>query len=221
MAVGVSERPRRDVRRGSLTAAAATTICETAESAMARSEFRARPGDVFELVGQSSCTAYDCEFVAVAREHGVRARLRLIARSCGSSRTSRSRSRISFLPSQSIGRGLSHGLISAPTFHPMPQFSYRARNAQGGLVEGVLNVPDRSVAIRQIEQQNCMPIRIEAVAARAASGAMARPRPTAAVADAKPQDSARPVAHFHRTARPSAAGRDDARRRPRRSWRNG
>ena len=47
----------------------------------------------------------------------------------------------------------------------MPQFSYRARNAQGGLVEGVLNVPDRSVAIRQIEQQNCTPIRIEAMAA--------------------------------------------------------
>jgi type II secretory pathway component PulF len=47
----------------------------------------------------------------------------------------------------------------------MPQFSYRARNAQGGLVEGVLNVADRSVAIRQIEQQNCTPIRIEALAA--------------------------------------------------------
>ena len=47
----------------------------------------------------------------------------------------------------------------------MPQFSYRARNAQGGLVEGVLNVPDRSVAIRQIEQQNCTPIRIEPMAA--------------------------------------------------------
>ncbi len=45
----------------------------------------------------------------------------------------------------------------------MPQFSYRARNAQGGLVEGVLNVADRSVAIRQIEQQNCIPIRIEAM----------------------------------------------------------
>jgi general secretion pathway protein F len=45
----------------------------------------------------------------------------------------------------------------------MPQFSYRARNAQGGLVEGVLNVADRSVAIRQIEQQRCVPIRIEAV----------------------------------------------------------
>jgi general secretion pathway protein F len=46
----------------------------------------------------------------------------------------------------------------------MPQFSYRARNAQGGLVEGVLNVADRSIAIRQIEQQRCVPIRIEAVA---------------------------------------------------------
>ena len=47
----------------------------------------------------------------------------------------------------------------------MPQFSYRARNAQGGLVEGVLNVADRSMAIRQIEQQHCIPIRIEAMAA--------------------------------------------------------
>ncbi|MEO5718042.1 MAG: type II secretion system F family protein [Chthoniobacterales bacterium] len=46
----------------------------------------------------------------------------------------------------------------------MPQFSYRARNAQGGLVEGVLNVADRSVAIRQIEMQNCIPIRIDVVA---------------------------------------------------------
>jgi type II secretory pathway component PulF len=46
----------------------------------------------------------------------------------------------------------------------MPQFSYRARNAQGGLVEGVLNVADRSVAIQQIELQNCVPIRIEVLA---------------------------------------------------------
>ncbi len=49
----------------------------------------------------------------------------------------------------------------------MPEFAYKARNAQGGLVEGVLNCPDRSVAIRQIEQQNCIPIRIDAVAATA------------------------------------------------------
>jgi general secretion pathway protein F len=46
----------------------------------------------------------------------------------------------------------------------MPQFSYRARNAQGGLVEGVLDCPDRSVAIRQIEQLQYMPVRIELVA---------------------------------------------------------
>ncbi len=45
----------------------------------------------------------------------------------------------------------------------MPQFSYRARNAQGALVEGVLDVSDRSVAIRQIELQNCVPIRVEAL----------------------------------------------------------
>src|SRR3954464_14518104 len=46
----------------------------------------------------------------------------------------------------------------------MPQFSYRARNAQGGLVEGVLDCPDRSVAIRQIEQLHYIPVRIDAVA---------------------------------------------------------
>jgi hypothetical protein len=34
---------------------------------------------------------------------------------------------------------------------PMPQFTYRARNAQGGLVEGVLDCADRAIAIHQIE----------------------------------------------------------------------
>jgi type II secretory pathway component PulF len=47
----------------------------------------------------------------------------------------------------------------------MPQFAYRARNPQGGLVEGVLDCPDRAVAIRQIEQQRCIPIKIEPVIA--------------------------------------------------------
>jgi len=49
----------------------------------------------------------------------------------------------------------------------MPQFAYRARNAQGGLVEGVVDCADRAVAIRQIEQQRCVPIRIEIVDAPA------------------------------------------------------
>ena len=47
----------------------------------------------------------------------------------------------------------------------MPQFAYRARNSQGALVEGVLDCADRAVAIRQIEQQRCIPIRIEPVVA--------------------------------------------------------
>src|SRR5881396_2937348 len=45
----------------------------------------------------------------------------------------------------------------------MPQFAYRARNSQGGLVEGVLDCADRAVAIRQIESQQCIPVRIELV----------------------------------------------------------
>src|SRR5216110_3309578 len=45
----------------------------------------------------------------------------------------------------------------------MPQFAYRARDAQGSLVEGVLDCPDRAVAIRQIESQKCIPVRIDLV----------------------------------------------------------
>jgi type II secretory pathway component PulF len=45
----------------------------------------------------------------------------------------------------------------------MPQFAYRARDEQGSLVEGVLDCADRAVAIRQIEMQKCIPVRIELV----------------------------------------------------------
>src|SRR5438445_5960080 len=48
----------------------------------------------------------------------------------------------------------------------MPQFSYKARNAKGELVEGVLDCADRAIAIHQIEQQRCIPIRIEPLGAR-------------------------------------------------------
>src|SRR3954447_25256787 len=47
----------------------------------------------------------------------------------------------------------------------MPQFSYRARNAKGELVEGVLECADRAIAIHQIEQKRCVPIKIEIVSA--------------------------------------------------------
>ena len=53
----------------------------------------------------------------------------------------------------------------------MPQFSYRARNAQGGLVEGVLECADRAVAIRQIEQLHYMPVRIDLVSSAPAPAA--------------------------------------------------
>jgi type II secretory pathway component PulF len=64
---------------------------------------------------------------------------------------------------------------------PMPQFAYRARNSQGGLVEGVLDCADRAIAIRQIESQQCIPIRIEMLGAEpkvVATGAAQPEAPT-------------------------------------------
>src|SRR2546421_11489295 len=65
----------------------------------------------------------------------------------------------------------------------MPQFSYKARNAQGELVEGVWECADRTVAIHQIEQKRCIPIRIEVIGAPLESAGKkeqvtARPTPT-------------------------------------------
>src|SRR5256886_2648419 len=62
-----------------------------------------------------------------------------------------------------VNHGLLYALGEIGWVGIMPEFAYKARNAQGGLVEGVLNCPDRGVAIRQIEQQNCIPIRIDPV----------------------------------------------------------
>src|SRR5437763_8918301 len=64
----------------------------------------------------------------------------------------------------------------------MPQFSYRARNAQGALVEGTLECPDRGVAIRQIEQLHYIPIRVEVVGTQpqVVKGAAASPIAAAA-----------------------------------------
>src|SRR3954462_10086197 len=60
----------------------------------------------------------------------------------------------------------------------MPQFTYRARNAQGGLVEGVVDCADRAIAIRQIESQHCIPIRIDIVeAAKPAEAKASKPAP--------------------------------------------
>ncbi|MDB6148138.1 MAG: hypothetical protein JWO45_1802 [Spartobacteria bacterium] len=67
----------------------------------------------------------------------------------------------------------------------MPQFAFRARNPEGGLVEGVLDCADRGVAIRQIEQQRCIPIRIEAVVSPSKNGERATSPAAAATQNLK------------------------------------
>src|SRR5262245_56263878 len=75
----------------------------------------------------------------------------------------------------------------------MPQFSYRARNAQGALVEGVLDCPDRSVAIRQIEQLRYIPVRIDIVGAGAPVTKQGSNGATAAAAAAVGAAAATPI----------------------------
>src|SRR5205814_7333190 len=60
----------------------------------------------------------------------------------------------------------------------MAQCSYRARNPQGGLVEGVLDGADRAVEIHQNELQECIPIRIDLVGAQVKTKAAEAAVPT-------------------------------------------
>lgn len=43
----------------------------------------------------------------------------------------------------------------------MPQFRFVAKNADGKVVDGVVTCNDRAAAIRQVESQRCIPIKIE------------------------------------------------------------
>ena len=45
----------------------------------------------------------------------------------------------------------------------MPNFSYRARDAQGKLVQGTIESADRATAIQAIEQKRCVPVKIEPI----------------------------------------------------------
>src|ERR1035437_4150587 len=47
----------------------------------------------------------------------------------------------------------------------MPQFSYKARKRSGELVEGVLEVPDRSAALAQIQRSGLFPLAVADVKA--------------------------------------------------------
>src|SRR5215469_3853305 len=55
----------------------------------------------------------------------------------------------------------------------MPQFSYKARRRSGEVVEGVLEVADRSAALIQIERLGLFPVMVDA----AKGGAIALDRP--------------------------------------------
>lgn len=60
------------LRRKSLTFEQATAMQLEAEALLAAGEHEPDSKRVMELVRDSSCSAYDCEFVAVAKELGAR-----------------------------------------------------------------------------------------------------------------------------------------------------
>jgi type II secretory pathway component PulF len=71
----------------------------------------------------------------------------------------------------------------------MPAFTYRARDAQGKLVEGSLDAPDRAAAIALIERKRIVPIKIDAAGAPAVASV-----PKEGVAAKKERGSPAPVA---------------------------
>jgi type II secretory pathway component PulF len=60
----------------------------------------------------------------------------------------------------------------------MPQFSYRARRRTGEVVEGMLEVADRSAALVQIERLGLFPVAVDAAKGGAAAAAAAAERQT-------------------------------------------
>jgi predicted nucleic acid-binding protein len=59
------------IRKKALTITAAQEIVRKAEGSLERSEFTVSSDAVLQLVARSSCTAYDCEFVALAHAEAV------------------------------------------------------------------------------------------------------------------------------------------------------
>jgi predicted nucleic acid-binding protein len=59
------------LRRGSLSFDQALAIQEEAESLLAGAEYEVDSRSVMVLVKDSDCSAYDCEFVALARQLGT------------------------------------------------------------------------------------------------------------------------------------------------------
>ena len=59
------------IRKKTLTINAAQEIVRKAEASFERGEFAVASDAVLQLVGRSNCTAYDCEFVALAEAERV------------------------------------------------------------------------------------------------------------------------------------------------------
>jgi predicted nucleic acid-binding protein len=59
-------------RRGDLSLAQAKAIQSEAESLLTGNEFDVESDAVFELVQNSNCSAYDCEFIALSRMLGAK-----------------------------------------------------------------------------------------------------------------------------------------------------
>jgi predicted nucleic acid-binding protein len=59
------------IRKKTLTINAAQEIVRKAEASFERGEFAVASDAVLQLAATSNCTAYDCEFVAVALAEGV------------------------------------------------------------------------------------------------------------------------------------------------------
>jgi len=60
------------IRQRSLTVEEASAIANLAEAMLDRKEFTVSTSAVLRLVSRSNCSAYDCEFVALAQAEGVR-----------------------------------------------------------------------------------------------------------------------------------------------------
>ena len=92
----------------------------------------------------------------------------------------------------------------------MPQFSYKARRRTGEVVEGMLDVADRSAALIQIERLGLFPVAVDAT--KGACSGVAEPSATmaavqAATDGASPRRESRRASwrrSIHRAARPSA-----------------
>jgi predicted nucleic acid-binding protein len=60
------------MRRSLISVDRAIELMSLAQSRVAGREYEAISSDILRLVGQSACTAYDCEFVALAKRYGVK-----------------------------------------------------------------------------------------------------------------------------------------------------